>query len=36
LYYRLSRSGPGGTETVDALREAVPAALLASVKTTLD
>lgn len=36
LYYRLSRSGPAGTEAVDALREAVPAALLASVKTTLD
>ncbi|WP_295631410.1 hypothetical protein [Novosphingobium sp.] len=36
LYYRLSRSGPAGTEAVDALREAVPAALLARVKTTLD
>ena len=36
LYYRLSRTGPNGAETVDALREAVPAALLASVTTTLD
>ena len=36
LYYRLSRTGPAGTDTVDALREDVPAALLASVKTTLD
>lgn len=36
LYYRLSRTGPAGTKTVDAMREAVPAALLASVKTILD
>ena len=36
LYYRLSRTGPAGTDTVDALREQVPAVLLASVKTTLD
>ena len=35
-FYRLSRTGPNGPETVDAPREAVPAALLASVKTTLD
>ena len=36
LYYRLSRTGAAGTETVDVLREAVPTVLLASVKTTLD
>ena len=36
LYYRLSRTGTNGPETVDAPREAVPAALLASVQTTLD
>ena len=36
LYYRLSRTGPAGTDTVDALREQVPAVLLASVKTNLD
>jgi hypothetical protein len=35
-YYRLSRTGPNGSETVDALREAVPAALMATMKTTLD
>ena len=36
LYYRMTRTGPDGTETIDAPREAVPAALLASLKTTLD
>ena len=36
VYYRLSRTGANGAETVDAPREAVPAALLASVTTTLD
>lgn len=36
LFYRLARTGAAGTETVDALREAVPVALLASVKTTID
>lgn len=36
LYYRLTRTGPNGTETVDAPVEAVPAALAASVQTTLD
>ncbi|MEG3175045.1 hypothetical protein U1872_02305 [Sphingomonas sp. RB3P16] len=36
LYYRLARNGPNGTETVDARADQVPAALLASVQTTLD
>jgi hypothetical protein len=36
LYYRLTRTGPHGPETVDAPGEAVPAALVASVHTTLD
>lgn len=34
--YRLTRTGPHGTETVDAPTEAVPQALIASVQTTLD
>jgi len=36
LYYRLTRPGDGGTESVDALPEQVPKALLDSVKTVLD
>ncbi|WP_010186744.1 hypothetical protein [Sphingomonas sp. PAMC 26605] len=36
LYYRLTRTGDGATETVDALPDQVPAALLASVQSTLD
>lgn len=36
LYYRLSRSGADGVETVDVAEGQVPAALLASVQTTLD
>lgn len=36
LFYRLTRAGTDGTETVDALADQVPAALLASMQTTLD
>lgn len=36
LYYRLTRTGPNGIETIDAPIDAVPAALAASVQTTLD
>ena len=36
LYYRITRHGQSGTETVDVLPEAVPEALVASVKTTLE
>lgn len=36
VYYRLTRSGARGTETVDVLPDQIPAALLASVRTTLD
>ncbi|MET3759770.1 hypothetical protein [Sphingomonas sp. UYEF23] len=36
LFYRLTRVGAGGTETVDALPDQIPPALLASVQTTLD
>eukprot|EP01037_Dinobryon_pediforme_P042284 gene42284-52544_t len=36
LYYRLTRTGASGTETIDALPDQIPAALLASVQTTLD
>ena len=36
LYYHLTRSGPHGPESVDALPDQVPQALLASVHTTLD
>ena len=35
-YYRLTRTGPKGAETVDAADGAVPAALVASIQTTLD
>jgi len=35
-YYRLTRTGPKGAETIDAADGTVPAALLASVRTTLD
>jgi hypothetical protein len=36
VYYRLSRTGANGAETVEATPDQVPGALLASVQTTLD
>jgi hypothetical protein len=36
LRYRLTRDGPNGRETVEAPAEAVPQALIDSVKTTLE
>jgi hypothetical protein len=36
FYYRLTRQIDGGTETVDALPEQVPQALVARVQTTLE
>lgn len=36
FYYRLTRQVDGRTETVDALPEQVPQALVASVQTTLE
>jgi hypothetical protein len=35
FYYRLTRSGPGGTKSINVPPEAVPAALVATVKTVL-
>lgn len=36
VYYRLTRTGAQGIETVDARADQIPPALLASVRTTLD
>jgi hypothetical protein len=36
LRYRLTRDGPNGPETVEALAEAVPKALIESVKTRIE
>ena len=36
LYYRMTRTGPGGSETVDVLTEQVPGVLIARLSTTLD
>lgn len=36
FYYRLTRQGAEGTKTIEVPPEAVPPALAASVKTTLD
>jgi len=36
LYYRITREGPSGRESIEVLPEAAPAALIASVKTILD
>ena len=36
LRYRITRDGPNGSETVEAPPEAVPEALIKSVKTTID
>lgn len=36
LRYRLTRDGPNGPETVEAPAEAVPKALIESVKTTIE
>jgi len=36
LRYRLTRDGPNGPETVEAPAEAVPEALIKSIKTTID
>lgn len=36
VFYRLTRTGANGAETVDALPDQVPPALLSSVRTTLD
>jgi hypothetical protein len=36
LRYRLTRDGPNGRETVEAPAEAVPKALIESVKTTIE
>jgi hypothetical protein len=36
FYYRITREGPSGRETIEALPDAVPAALIASVQTILD
>jgi hypothetical protein len=36
FYYRITLEGPSGQQTIEALPEAVPAALIASVKTVLD
>jgi hypothetical protein len=36
LYYRITLESPSGKQTVEALPEAVPPALIASVKTVLD
>jgi hypothetical protein len=36
FYYRITLEGPSGQQTIDVLPEAMPAALIASVKTVLD
>lgn len=36
FYYRITLEGPSGQQTVEALPEVVPTALLASVETILD
>ena len=36
FYYRITRQGPGGTKSVDAPADAVPEALVASVKSVLE
>jgi hypothetical protein len=36
FYYKVTLESPSGQQTVEALPEAMPAALVASVKTTLD
>jgi hypothetical protein len=36
LYYKLTLDGPSGQKTIEALPEAIPLALIASVKTTLE
>jgi hypothetical protein len=36
FYYRITRQGPSGTQSINVPFEAVPAALVASVKTVLE
>jgi hypothetical protein len=36
FYYKITLEGPSGQQTIEVLPEAVPATLIASVKTTLD
>lgn len=36
LRYRLTRDGPNGPETIEALPDEVPEALIKSIKTTID